>query len=55
MTKYILAGGNIHKDSDGGQAFFEELVRGFGDKRPIKILNCLFALDEALEKEVGRE
>jgi len=46
MTKYILAGGYIHKAPDGGRAFFEELVRGFEDKRPIKILNCLFAIDE---------
>jgi len=58
MTKYILAGGYIHKAPDGGRAFFEELVRGFGDKGPVKILNCLFARDEdswASKLEENRE
>lgn len=43
MTKYILAGGFIHRAPDGGQAFCQELVAGFGQGRPVKILNCLFA------------
>ena len=41
MTKYILVGGYPHKAHDGGKAFVEELVRGFGE--PVKILDCLFA------------
>jgi hypothetical protein len=43
MTKYILAGGYIvHKSPDGGKAFCEELIKGI-DKKPIKILDCMFA------------
>lgn len=41
MTKYILVGGYPHKATDGGQAFAEELVRGFSE--PVRILECLFA------------
>jgi len=43
MTKYILIGGYIHKAADGGKAFFKELVKGFGNDKPVVILNCLFA------------
>jgi len=43
MTKYILVGGYLHKAADGGKAFLEELVKGFGQDRPVRILNCLFA------------
>lgn len=43
-TKYILIGGYPHKAPDGGQAFAEELVKGF--KEPVKILDCLFARPE---------
>lgn len=42
MTKYILAGGYIHKAKDGGKAFCEELVKGI-DKKSVKILDCMFA------------
>lgn len=42
MTKYILAGGYVHKADDGGRAFCQELVKGI-DKTPVKILVCLFA------------
>ena len=43
MTKYILAGGYVHKAKDGGKAFCEELVRGFNQTKPVKILDCMFA------------
>ncbi|PKM91120.1 hypothetical protein CVU82_03635 [Candidatus Falkowbacteria bacterium HGW-Falkowbacteria-1] len=43
MKKYILVGGYLHKAKDGGKAFFEELIKGFDQNRPIKILNCMFA------------
>ena len=42
MTKYILVGGYIHKALDGGKAFCEEMIKGL-DKKPIKILDCMFA------------
>lgn len=42
MTKYILVGGYLHKSEDKGKAFIEELVKGF-DKKPVKILDCMFA------------
>lgn len=42
-TKYILVGGYLHKASDEGRAFCEELVKGFNFDRPVKILDCLFA------------
>lgn len=45
MTKYILVGGYITKAEDKGKAFCEELVNGI-DKKPIKILDCLFARPE---------
>ena len=41
-TKYILVGGYVNKASDGGKAFYDELVKGF-DKKPVKILDCMFA------------
>ena len=43
MTKYILAGGYMHTAADGGAAFCQELVRGFADGMPLRILDCLFA------------
>jgi peptidase E len=43
MTKYILVGGYLHKAKDGGQAFFEELVKDFKQNKTVKILNCIFA------------
>jgi len=43
MTKYILVGGYVHKAEDGGRAFCEELVKDFSHKKPIKILDCMFA------------
>lgn len=42
MTKYILVGGYVHKAPDEGKAFCEELVKGI-DKKPVKILDCMFA------------
>jgi len=42
MTKYILAGGYIHKAPDYSKAFCEELVKGINN-RPVKILDCMFA------------
>lgn len=42
MTKYILVGGFVHKAPDEGKAFCEELVKGI-DKKPVKILDCMFA------------
>lgn len=43
MTKYILVGGYLHKAEDGGRAFLKELVEGFEQDKPVRILNCLFA------------
>lgn len=40
--KFILVGGYIHKAPDEGKAFCEELIKGI-DKKPIKILDCMFA------------
>lgn len=42
MIKYILVGGYLHKASDGGKAFCEELVKGI-NKKPVRILDCIFA------------
>lgn len=55
-TKYILAGGYMHKAADGGKAFVEELVRGF--EGPVKILECAFARERsewqaAYEKDIA--
>ena len=55
MVKYILIGGYLHKAVDGGKAFCEELVKDF-DKKPIRILDCMFARkpefwQETLEKD----
>lgn len=43
MTKYILVGGYVHKAKDGGKAFCEELVKDFSNKKPVRILDCMFA------------
>lgn len=42
MIKYILVGGYVHKAQDGGRAFCNELVRNI-DKKPVRILDCMFA------------
>jgi len=42
MIKYILAGGYVHKTPDEGKDFCEELIKGI-DKKPVKILDCMFA------------
>lgn len=42
MIKYILVGGYVHKAKDGGMAFCKELIKGI-NKKPIKILDCMFA------------
>jgi peptidase E len=42
MTKYILVGGYVHKAPDEGKDFCEELIKGI-DKKPVKILDCMFA------------
>ena len=42
MTKYILVGGYVNNALDEGKAFYEELVNGI-DKKPVKILDCVFA------------
>ncbi len=42
MTKYILVGGYIHRATDGGKAFCEELIKGV-ESKPVKILDCMFA------------
>lgn len=42
MIKYILVGGYVNKAQDEGMAFCEELIKGI-DKKPIKILDCMFA------------
>lgn len=42
MIKYILVGGYVHKAPDEGKAFCDELIKGI-DKKPIKILDCMFA------------
>lgn len=42
MIKYILVGGYVHKALDEGKAFCEELIKGI-DKKPVKILDCMFA------------
>jgi len=41
MSKYILAGGFVHKSPDGGKSFCEAVVGGFSGS--VKILDCLFA------------
>ncbi len=41
MTKFILVGGYPLRALDGGKAFAEELVKGFGES--VKVLECLFA------------
>jgi len=43
MTKYILAGGYIHKADDGGRSFCEELVKNFDFNKKVIILDCMFA------------
>ncbi len=48
--KYILVGGYIQKAEDGGKAFCEELVKSV-DKKPIKILGCMFARPREVWKE----
>ena len=56
MTKYILVGGYIHKAQDGGKAFCEELVKGFNENRPIKILDCMFARPrESWEEKINQD
>lgn len=55
MIKYILVGGYVHKASDEGKAFCEELIKGI-DKKPVKILDCMFARniedwESSLEKD----
>lgn len=42
MIKYILVGGYVPNAKDEGRAFCEELVKDI-DKKPVKILDCLFA------------
>ncbi len=42
MTKVILIWWHIRKAQDGGKLFCNELIRGI-DKKPIKILDCMFA------------
>ncbi len=44
MTKYVLIGGYASKAADGGRAFAEELVEGFGE--PVKFLDVMFARPE---------
>ncbi len=44
MTKYILGGGRTQKPADRGRAFCEELVKDIELYRPVKILDCLFAI-----------
>lgn len=51
MTKYILVGGYVHKAPDEGKAFCEELVRDI-NKKPVKILDCIFARKPEEWKEV---
>lgn len=49
MIKFILVGGHIHKNEDGGKSFCDEMIKGI--ERPVKILDCLFARDrDAWEK-----
>jgi peptidase E len=43
MTKYILAGGYLYKAADKGKAFLEELLKDV-ENRPVKVLDCLFAI-----------
>jgi len=55
MTKYIIVGGYVHKAKDEGKAFCEELIKGI-NKKPIKILDCMFACkkedwQETIEKD----
>ena len=54
MTKYILVGGYLHKAKDGGKAFCKELVKGI-DKKPVKILDCMFARPKNSWKEKMKE
>ena len=56
MTKYILGGGRTQKPADRGRAFCEELVKDIELYRPVKILDCMFAIpmngwDEKLKED----
>lgn len=44
-TKYILHGGYVDKAEDEGKSFCEEMIKGF-DKKPVVILDCMFAREE---------
>jgi len=44
MTKYILAGGYMHKAPDGGKSFCDEISKTIIGQ-PIRILDCLFGRD----------
>ena len=43
MTKFILVGGYVHKAKDKGASLCKEMVNGFTDTKPVKILDCMFA------------
>lgn len=54
MIKYILVGGYIRNASDKGRAFCEELVKDF-EKKPVKILDCIFARPVELWQKILEE
>jgi len=54
-TRYILAGGYLHKAPDAsGEAFCRELAKGIA-KKPVRILDCLFARTEDSWEEKYKE
>lgn len=52
-TKFILGGGYLDKASDGGKAFYEELIRDHVE--PVKVLICLFARKKEVWNQVFEE
>ena len=54
-TKYILVGGYARKAPDGGKAFCDEFVKGFGSNGPVRILDCLFARPKAVWEQTLAE
>lgn len=52
-TKFVLGGGYLDKATDGGKAFYEELIKDYAE--PVKVLVCLFARQEETWNQVFEE
>jgi peptidase E len=50
MTKFVLLGGYAGRATDGGVAFYQEVVAGFD--QPVRILDCMFARPEPVWEEM---